>query len=96
MNAGNASSNNAANQTFYDSFKKNEEKAFKKAKDYQGTKKKKFVRNNQGMNNRMSYPLRDSPSERTGDRLMIRCLEFSPPEDGSGLNILISLIPETK
>ena len=35
----------------------------------------------------MSYPLRDSPSERTGDRLMIRCLEFSPPEDGSGLNI---------
>ena len=48
---------------------------------------KKFVRNNQGMNNRMSYPLRDSPSERTGDRLMIRCLEFSPPEDGSGLNI---------
>ena len=49
--------------------------------------KKKFVRNNQGMNNRMSYPLRDSPSERTGDRLMIRCLEFSPPEDGSGLNI---------
>jgi len=49
--------------------------------------KKKFVRNNQGMNNRMSYPLRDSPSERTGDRLMIRCLEFSPPEDGSGLSI---------
>ena len=78
-------------QTFYDSFKKNEEKAFKKANDYrnqtQSVKKKKFVRNNQGMNNRMSYPLRDSPSERTGDRLMIRCLEFSPPEDGSGLNI---------
>ena len=49
--------------------------------------KKKFVRNNQGMNNRMSYPLRDTPSERTGDRLMIRCLEFSPPEDGSGLSI---------
>ena len=30
MNAGNASSNNAANQTFYDSFKKNEQLAFKK------------------------------------------------------------------
>jgi len=77
-------------QTFYDSFKKNEEKAFKKAKDYQDTKKKKFARSrsaNAGMNNRMSYPIKDSMSERTGDRLQIRCLEFEPPGDGAGLTI---------
>ena len=47
MNAGNASSNNAANQTFYDSFKKNEQLAFKKANDYrnqtQSVKKKNFL-----------------------------------------------------
>ena len=48
--------------------------------------KKKFVRNGSGNNRVMSYPLRDSPSERTGDRLQIRCLEFSPPED-SGMEI---------
>ena len=77
-------------KTFYDSFKKNEEKAFKKAKDYQDTKKKKFARSrsaNAGMNNRMSYPIKDSMSERTGDRLQIRCLEFEPPGDGAGLTI---------
>ena len=34
----------------------------------------------------MSYPIKDSPSERTGDRLSIRCLEFSPPDD-SGLSM---------
>lgn len=48
--------------------------------------KKKFVRNGSGNNRVMSYPLRDSPSERTGDRLQIRCLEFSPPDD-SGMEI---------
>ena len=80
-------------QTFYDSFKKNEEKAFKKAKDYQDTKKKKFARSrsaNAGMNNRMSYPIKDSMSERTGDRLQIRCLEFEPPGDGAGLTISLT------
>ena len=34
----------------------------------------------------LSYPIKDSPSERTGDRLSIRCLEFSPPDD-SGLSM---------
>ena len=80
-------------QTFYDSFKKNEEKAFKKAKDYQDTKKKKFARSrsaNAGMNNRMSYPIKDSPSERTGDRLLIRCLQFEPPKDNAGLSVTLT------
>ena len=93
MNAGNASSNNAANQTFYDSFKKNEQLAFKKANDYRNQNKikgKKFSRSksaNAGMNNRMSYPIKNSPSERTGDRLQIRCLEFEPPGEDMGLNV---------
>ena len=94
MNAGNASSNNAANQTFYDSFKKNEAKEFNPETN-SGVKlvnggKKKFARSksaNAGMNNRMSYPIKDSMSERTGDRLQIRCLEFEPPGDGAGLTI---------
>ena len=83
-------------KTFYDSFKKNEQLAFKKANDYrvanqtESVKKKKFSRSkssNAGMNNRMSYPIKDSPSERTGDRLQIRCLEFEPPGEDMGLNV---------
>jgi len=58
--------------------------------------KKKFVRNGSGNNRVMSYPLRDSPSERTGDRLQIRCLEFSPPDD-SGMEIgLMNMFKKTK
>ena len=37
----------------------------------------------------MSYPIKSSPSERTGDRLLIRCLEFSPPKDGAGLSVTL-------
>ena len=54
---------------------------------------KKFSRgkfNQLGMNNRMSYPIKDSPSERTGDRLLIRCLQFEPPEDGAGLSVTLT------
>ena len=42
------------------------------------------------MNNRMSYPIKDSPSERTGDRLLIRCLQFEPPKDGAGLSVTLT------
>ena len=35
----------------------------------------------------MSYPIKDSPSERTGDRLQIRCLEFEAPGEGGGLQV---------
>ena len=85
-------------KTFYDSFKKNEQLAFKKANDYrvanqtESVKKKKFSRSkssNAGMNNRMSYPIKDSPSERTGDRLQIRCLEFEPPGEDMGLSVTL-------
>ena len=48
--------------------------------------KKQFARNGSGESRVMSYPIKDSPSERTGDRLSIRCLEFSPPDD-SGLSL---------
>ena len=80
-------------KTFYDSFKKNEQLAYKAASDYRNqnqnkVKGKKFSRSksaNAGMNNRMSYPIKDSPSERTGDRLQIRCLEFEPPGEDMGL-----------
>ena len=54
---------------------------------------KKFARSqsaNAGMNNRMSYPIKDSPSERTGDRLLIRCLQFEPPKDNAGLSVTLT------
>ena len=54
---------------------------------------KKFSRgkfNQLGMNNRMSYPIKDSPSERTGDRLLIRCLQFEPPKDNAGLSVTLT------
>ena len=54
---------------------------------------KKFARTqsaNAGMNNRMSYPIKDSPSERTGDRLLIRCLQFEPPKDNAGLSVTLT------
>ena len=54
---------------------------------------KKFSRgkfNQLGMNNRMSYPIKDSPSERTGDRLLIRCLQYEPPKDGAGLSVSLT------
>ena len=53
---------------------------------------KKFSRgkfNQLGMNNRMSYPIKDSPSERTGDRLLIRCLQYEPPKDNAGLSVTL-------
>ena len=53
---------------------------------------KKFARSqsaNAGMNNRMSYPIKDSPSERTGDRLLIRCLQFEPPKDNAGMSVTL-------
>jgi hypothetical protein len=38
----------------------------------------------------MSYPIKDSPSERTGDRLLIRCLQFEPPKDNAGLSVTLT------
>ena len=42
------------------------------------------------LNNRMaplSYPVATGPSQRTGDRLVIKCLKFEPPGMGSGATI---------
>jgi len=35
----------------------------------------------------LSYPLATGPSQRTGDRLVIKCLKFEPPEDGAGATV---------
>ena len=35
----------------------------------------------------LSYPLATGPSQRTGDRLVIKCLKFEPPEDGAGAKV---------
>ena len=34
----------------------------------------------------LSYPVATGPSQRTGDRLVIKCLEFEPPGFGAGAN----------
>ena len=35
----------------------------------------------------LSYPLATGPSQRTGDRLVIKCLKFEPPEAGAGATV---------
>ena len=35
----------------------------------------------------LSYPIATGPSQRTGDRLVIKCLEFEPPGMGAGAKI---------
>ena len=35
----------------------------------------------------LSYPLATGPSQRTGDRLVIKCLKFEPPESGAGATV---------
>ena len=35
----------------------------------------------------LSYPIARSPSERTGDTLLIKCIEYVPPKAGAGLDL---------
>ena len=35
----------------------------------------------------LSYPLASGSNQRTGDRLVIKCLKFEPPEDGAGATV---------
>ena len=35
----------------------------------------------------LSYPLKTGPNQRTGDRLVIKCLKFEPPEAGAGATV---------
>ena len=37
----------------------------------------------------LSYPIARSPSERTGDTLLIKCIEYVPPKAGSGLDLQV-------
>ena len=49
-------------------------------------------------NNRifMSYPIARSPSEKTGDTLLIKCLEYVPPKDGLGLSVDVQGLTEVQ
>ena len=37
----------------------------------------------------LSYPIARSPSERTGDTLLIKCIEYVPPGPGAGLDLQV-------
>ena len=44
-------------------------------------------RNRSGEKKVYSYPEKQGPSQITGDRFLIKCLEFEPPDDGTGLGL---------
>ena len=37
----------------------------------------------------LSYPIARTPSERTGDTLLIKCIEYVPPKGGAGLDLKV-------
>ena len=37
----------------------------------------------------LSYPIARTPSEKTGDTLLIKCIEYVPPGDGAGLDLKV-------
>ena len=76
-------------KSFYDSFKKSEAEAFKKAEAHlankatQGGTNKKQTQTplrRKGRKKLYTYPIPQGPSERTGDRLQIKCLQYEPPK----------------
>ena len=74
-------------KSFYDSFKKTEAEAFRKAEAFQankatqgGTDKKQTPLRRKGKKKLYTYPIPQGPSERTGDRLQIKCLQYEPPK----------------
>ena len=78
-------------KSFYDSFKKTEAAAFRKAEAHQANKApqgvtdKKTAQNEsplrrKGKKKLYTYPIPQGPSERTGDRLQIKCLQYEPPK----------------
>ena len=74
-------------KSFYDSFKKTEAAAFRKAEAFQankttqgGTDKKQTPLKRKGKKKLYTYPIPQGPSERTGDRLQIKCLQYEPPK----------------
>ena len=82
-------------KSFYDSYKKSEAEAFKKAEAHlankatQGGTDKKQTQTplrRKGRKKLYTYPIPQGPSERTGDRLQIKCLQYEPP-NGSNMTI---------
>lgn len=45
---------------------------------------------NSGKDKYLSYPIARSADEKTGDTLRIKCVEYIPPQDGSGFGISVS------
>lgn len=50
------------------------------------SKKPKRRRNNK-LKMRLGYPLARGPSEKTGDSLLIKCIQYEPPKSGTGLGL---------
>ena len=83
-------------QSFYDSFKKNEAKEFNPEtnsgrellRKLKGGATKQVQRApGSGEKKVYSYPEKQGPSQITGDRFLIKCIEFEPPDDGTGLGL---------
>ena len=83
-------------QSFYDSFKKNEAKEFNPEtnsgrellRKLKGGATKQVQRApGSGEKKVFSYPEKQGPSQITGDRFLIKCIEFEPPDDGTGLGL---------
>ena len=83
-------------QSFYDSFKKNEAKEL----NPETNSGRELLRSLKGGATRQvqrapgsgekkvySYPEKQGPSQITGDRFLIKCIQFEPPDDGSGLRL---------
>ena len=86
-------------QSFYDSFKANEQKEL----NPETNSGRELLRKLKGGATRQvqrapgsgekkvySYPEKQGPSQITGDRFLIKCLEFEPPDDGTGLGLEIN------
>jgi len=91
--------NDGASQSFYDNFKANELREIdpKTNSGHALLRKLKNAGGKQQINRRpgsgekkvFSYPEKQGPSQITGDRFLIKCLEFEPPDDGTGLGLEI-------
>ena len=54
-----------------------------------GTDKKKpeIAARKQNLKIRLGYPLARGPNEKTGDTLLIKCIEYQPPTNGTGISL---------
>ena len=86
-------------QSFYDSFKKNEAKELNPdtnsgrqlLRKLKGGATRQVQRSaGSGEKKVYSYPEKQGPSQITGDRFLIKCIEFEPPDDGTGLGLEIN------